>query len=133
MACVALLWSVLPAVDKVSMSHASASVHGLCINAAVASGMFVVMLLRGRGARVLEVRRAPGAFVGAVVFASLALGTQLLALGWVLVSLLEAIKRAVGMAASLVTGRFVFDEQIRATQVFAVVLMAMGVVLVVRG
>ncbi len=133
MASVALLWSVLPAVDKVSMTHASPSVHGLCINAAVAGGMFVVLLVRGRGGRVLEVRQAPGVFVGAALFASLALGTQLLALGWVLVSLLEAVKRALGMAASLVTGRFVFGEQIRVAQILAVVLMAIGVVLVVRG
>jgi drug/metabolite transporter (DMT)-like permease len=133
MASVALLWSVLPAVDKVSMIHASPSVHGLCINAAVASGMFLVLLVRGRAGRVLQVRQAPGVFVGAVIFASLALGTQLLALSWVLVSLFEAVKRALGMAASLVTGRFVFNEHIRAPQVFAVVLMASGVVLVVRG
>ncbi|MCA9595715.1 MAG: DMT family transporter [Myxococcales bacterium] len=133
MACVALLWSLLPAVDKLSMTHASASVHGLVINAAVASGMFVIMLLRGRAGRVREVARAPRVFAGAVLFATLALGTQLLALGWVLVSLFEAVKRATGMTASLITGRLVFHEQVRIPQVAAVLLMATGVVLVVSG
>lgn len=133
MAGVALLWSLSGPLDKRALQHASVSFHATVMTLGVSAGALLV-LWRQRRLSVLSVGRSEWALLAAAMAAtSLALTFQLLAFQGVLVSLVEAMKRAIGSLAALVLGRIVFDERVEALHVAAVAVMVAGVFLLLGG
>jgi len=63
----------------------------------------------------------------------MALGLQFLAIVQMVVSVFEAFKRATGVLVALVLGAFFFGEKVDRTRIIAAIVMALGVVLVLRG
>ena len=89
------------------------------------------LLLAARG-RLGEVGAAPRprpALGLAVLAATAGLGLQLVAIQLTLVGIVEAVKRAVGMASAVAVGRLAFAEPITAGTLAAVLAMAAGVAL----
>lgn len=130
MGIVALLWSLSGVCDKAATAHASASLQGFTQCAGVALALGVYLVARGRVGELGGVRAVPGLYALALGAGVVALGVQLLAYQAALVGLVEAVKRAIGMLAALTIGRIAFGEQVRATQVAAVLVMAAGVALI---
>ncbi len=129
MAVVALAWAGVAVADKACLAHAAVPVHASVQLAGVAVGLTGVLALRGRLGELAGAHRAPGTLATALVTAAAALGLQLLAFRQVLVSLVEATKRAIGLAAALLNGRWFFGEIVTFPQVLAVGTMAIGVAL----
>jgi drug/metabolite transporter (DMT)-like permease len=129
MACVAVLWSVSPVVDKLALRHASVVVHAFAQVAGVALVMAAVLAARGELGRLRDAAQHRPLLAAAIVVGVLALVTQLQALRLVLVSVFEAIKRAIGMSLSVLSGRVLFGEPITLVKLGAVGAMTAGVAL----
>lgn len=127
----AFCWSLTIIFDKMALGHAAASIHGLVVNAAVGLVMVGVLLVRREVGSLAQLKRAPGLLIVAVLIACAAFGLQLLAISLVFVGVVEAIKRAVSLGASVVLGRVLFAEPITLFKVAAVSLMAGGAVSIV--
>jgi len=130
MAAVALLWSITSVADKVGAQNASPAFHALVQVGGMALGLGAWRVMRGQLGQTRSAREHPALLAGAVVAATLALGLQLLAFAYVLVSVVEATKRAVGMFAALAIGRFAFGETLGTVKVIAVIAMTAGTALI---
>ena len=133
-ALTALLWSTTGPLDKLALARAPAQFHGFFLNAAVAVGVFGVLVVQrglGRGLEdVGRVRAVPGPFVLALVVSSAALGLQFLALPLMYVGMIETLKRGIGNVMALLSGRLFFGETVTSRKALAVLLMAVGVGLI---
>ncbi len=126
MTAVAMMWSATAALDKVALGHASVPAHALVQTAGVGGVLLVWLVWRGRLRELAAIRRRAPAYLLAVGFATAAVALQLFAIRVVMVALMETIKRAIGMTASVVVGRAMFREPITAAKIAAVALMAAG-------
>ena len=127
MAGVALLWSLSGPLDKLALHYASVYFHATVMTLGVGAGALLV-LWRQRALQRLSVAKGDWPLLGsATVAVSLALVFQLLAFQGIFVSLVEAMKRALGSLAALVLGRFVFGERVTSVHVAAVATMIAGV------
>jgi len=131
MALVAVLWSASAVLDKAATAASTESVHGFVLCAGIALSLLVWLGARKRLGELKAIRRAPGLWVAATACGTAALALQLVAFQWTLVSLVEAIKRAVGMTMALVIGRLAFDERIPPRRIVAVGVMIVGGALLV--
>lgn len=127
---VALLWSLSGPLDKLALSHASVLFHAIVMTFGVAMGALSILLLQGRVDALRSASNDKRLLVAAMVAVTLALLFQLLAIKGVFVSLVEAFKRSLGSFMAVVLGRIVFGERVRSTQVIAVFVMVVGVVLI---
>lgn len=130
MILVALGWSLTLPLDKLAVRHATPAVHGLALTGGVAVATLFLLFARGRLRDLATARKMPLLLGAAVVCAAFALWTQLVGMQLVWVGLLESVKRGFGSLMALVWGSLLFAERVRSGQLFAVLLMAAGVVLV---
>lgn len=130
---VALCWSMAIIFDKLATAQAPPAVHGTMLNLGVGSVLLLWMTARRDLSRLRQARSALHIWAVAVVVGSIGLGMQLMAVGHLYVAILEAIKRAVGLAMSVILGRLLFKERITGLKVSAVALMAGGAAVVVLG
>lgn len=128
---VALLWSLTAALDKVALAHAPVPFHALVQTGGVGALLLVLLGAQRRLPELGQVRRRPGAYALAVVFAVAGVALGLLAIQLVLVALVETIKRAVGMTMSVLVGRALFGEPVTAAKLVAVALMVAGTAAIV--
>lgn len=133
MTVVAALWALSATFDKAACEHADPALHGMVQCAGVGAAVFAWLVVRGRAGEVRGAFGRPAGLLLAVAFGVAALGLQLLAFKVALVSLVEAVKRAVGMLSALVVGRVVFHESVTPSKVAALVLMVVGVALLKLG
>ena len=130
MAAVALMWSIAPPLDKMAMERSGTAFHAMVLSAGVAAGLGLLLAGQGRLRSVAAARRRPTLMVAALAASALALGTQLVAMRMVLVSVVETVKRGLGNAIAVAFGAAVFDETVGRWQWGAVVLMGVGVALI---
>ncbi|PRP90098.1 4-amino-4-deoxy-L-arabinose-phosphoundecaprenol flippase subunit ArnE [Enhygromyxa salina] len=130
MAGVALCWGVTMTLDKQALAYAAVPVHALVQLFGLLVAALAYLAVRGQ-LRELAVPRSqwPGLAL-ATVTGAIALGVQLVAVQWILVSVLETVKRALGLVSAVVFGKLIFDEAITLTKAVAICVMAVGVVLV---
>ena len=118
------------ALDKASLAHAEGLFHGFVLNGAVAVAILPWFLARGGLAQVRNLPRIALPLAVALVVGVLALGLQLRALTVVPVSLVETVKRGLGLVLAIGLGRAVFDEPVTRPKLAAATLMAAGVALI---
>lgn len=133
MVLVAVLWSVAISCDKLAIERATPALHALVLFAGIGLAALLGLAAQRRLGDLSAVRQTPWSFPGALLVGTVALGLQFLVLQWVLVGVVETVKRGIGNTAAVVLGRAVFGEAITAQKVAAVVLMAAGVALVMLG
>jgi drug/metabolite transporter (DMT)-like permease len=127
---VAVAWSITAALDKVALQSAPPAFHGLVQTAGI-GGLVLVMLVWQRRLGELRPPRSALRWLGAGIVASYAaMGLQFVALGYALVTLFEATKRAVGMALALGLGHLLFKEELSWAKAGAIAFMGAGVALV---
>lgn len=124
---VALLWSLGSVVDKRALVYATQPMHAAAQCAGIPLLLSCWLAARGRLGELRGIGAVRGRYVAAVVAGALGLGLQLVAISLTLVSLVETIKRALGMVLSLVNGRLFLGEPITAGKVGGVVLLAAGI------
>ena len=108
-------------------------VHALVVDAGVALCLLAWITLRGRVRALAEVAGHARLLGLGVIIGALALAFQLLALQVLLVGVLETIKRALELVASVLIGRLAFAEPLTASKLAGVVLMALGTASVMLG
>lgn len=129
MTTAALLWSVSLPLDKMAVGLSSPAFHGLVLTSGISVGALAILAQRRRLHELAEVRGCRGIFLVALTASTLALGLQLVAIQWVLVSLVETAKRGVGNLAAVLLGRSFFREPLTLAKVGAALLMSVGVAL----
>jgi drug/metabolite transporter (DMT)-like permease len=130
MLMVAGLWSLVAVFDKAALAHATPALHGAFQCAGVGLAAFGLLVARGRTRELADVRAVRGTLLLAAVVSALALGLQFLAFQRTYVSSVEALKRTLGMLASLLSGRLFFGEPLGARKAAGVAGMAAGVTLI---
>lgn len=130
MLLVAFCWSVTPPLDKLAFQRASVPFHAFVLCGGVAVALLAVLALQRRLADLGQVSRAPWIYAGALGISTVALGVQFVAYGMMAVAFVETLKRGVGNVLALVWGMWLFGEEVGRTQVWAVVLMGVGVGLI---
>jgi len=129
-ALTAFLWSLTIPLDKMAVERGNAPFHGIVLTAGVAVGVLAVLVFQRGLGDLGTVRRVPGIYALALVVSTLALALQLLALPQVFVGTVETLKRGIGNVAALVSGRVFFHEPVTLRKLWAVVVMAVGVALI---
>ncbi|HBL26859.1 MAG TPA: hypothetical protein DD490_08500, partial [Acidobacteria bacterium] len=130
MAGTALLLSLTIPLDKLAVAQASPPFHGLVLTAGIALGALAVLAVQNRWSELAGLRRGRLLFVMALLSSTLALGFQLVALQYVLVGLIETLKRGIGNLLAVFLGRAVFGERVTPGKLTAALLMAAGVALI---
>ena len=127
---VALMWSLTMALDKMAVSAASPSFHGIVLNVGVALALVIFALMRGRLGEFRDLGNRPGLLLAGVLLSVGALALQLLAIKLVWVGFVETMKRGVGSFLALLWGRLNFHEPLEAQRFAAVMQMGIGVALI---
>ena len=130
MAVVAFLWSLVVPLDKIAIGHSNSPFHGMVLSVGVTLGALAALLVQGRIKDIADFRLRPALVTAMMICASVALAFQLLSIQFVLVSLVETIKRAIGCFMAIALGRLVFGESITVHKTFAVAAMVVGVTLI---
>jgi len=130
MVAVAFLWALCIPLDKLSVERSSGPFHGLVLNAGVALGTLIGLAARGRLRELAQVRTVRGPFAASLAVSAAALGLQLIAIQYLLVGLVETLKRGIGNLLAVLLGRLLFAEPVTVRKVGAVALMVAGVALV---
>jgi len=135
---VAALFAVAAPLDKVGLRFASVGFHSATVTL-VAGTIIGAYALRPSRAGALgrepeggrpRGRSEVGWVIAAVVVMAIAHVTQLVAIQSLPVSLVESLKRGIGMSMAVVVGRVFFAEPITASKVAALVLMLGGALVV---
>lgn len=132
MALVALLWSGFGVVDRAALQHAAPPAHALGMT--IGSFLILTSLLAMRG-ELSDLVVAPSLrprLAAAVATLGGAYTLQLLALRTELVGVVEAIKRGIGLPASVLLGAWMLGEPVHPVRIGAVGIIALGVVWLTR-
>lgn len=127
MAVVALLFALVPVVDKVCLRYVPASEHGFLQSLVSAAVLGVWIKIRGGGESFTKVRSNLKWFIAAVLFATSAVYFQLWSIQTVPVGIFEALKRSYGLIAALALGYFFFKEPLTKAKAILVLLMGVGI------
>ena len=129
MIIVAALFGAVVALDKWALQAANVPTHAVVQIVAASTVMALIAWARGELGTMREAPRMAGVLLGSTVAAVAALGLQLVATGFIFVSSIEAIKRVVGLVASVVNGRVFFGEPVQARKLASIAVMMAGVAL----
>ena len=130
---VAFLWSSSLAFDKVALPHASAAAHAFVLTCGSSALLLGWVSLRGElgEVRTALVNPPPILLIALVGVALAAVALQMLSLRWLLVAVVETLKRGIGVLASILFGNLFFGEPITVQKLVAGALMAVGTVVLV--
>lgn len=124
---VAGLLSLTATLDKAAMLHAPVAVHALLQALMAASGLLIMLAAQGRLKELSAIQVHKLHYLMAVLCTCGAISAQLFAYQMILVSIVEAIKRSVGLLLAILNGRVFFGEAITKTKLTSIVLMGTGV------
>jgi len=130
MTIVAFFWSLTPVVDKLGLRHANVSLYAFiqCLGIALAVVIYSVI---NKSSFALSAFRNHRLDLGlAALTGALALATQFVAVQAMAVGLFEALKRAIGLLASLALGAIFFQEKITPEKISGVICMGIGIALI---
>ncbi|MCB9742902.1 MAG: DMT family transporter [Alphaproteobacteria bacterium] len=130
---VAALWSLTMVLDKLCLTQASVPSHALLHVAGMATGILLLLAGRGRLSALGAARAHWRPYLAAILVVGLATASQYFAIRTMLVSEVEAIKRATGLAGAVLNGWLLFGEPVTSAKLLAIAVMASGVVAVVLG
>lgn len=132
MAGVAALWSLGTVLDKACLGHADPAFHATAMASGCAALLTATLVVRGRTAELRIPRDARPRLAVGILALGVAYSLQLVALGTVLVGVVEGVKRGVGLSASVLTGWAFFGERPTPGRAARVVILVAGVALLVR-
>lgn len=127
---VSLMWSLAMPLDKLAVTAAGPSFHGVVLNVGVAVALVLLATARGKLSEFGDLRHRPGLLVFGILISVVALSLQLMAIKMVWVGFVETMKRGVGSFLALLWGRLIFDEAFDRQRFVAVAAMGLGVALI---
>lgn len=127
MFAVAGCWALVASCDKAASGASSPAFHALTIYAGMAAVLLPVLVWRRT-----PLTAAPGTvpwLVFGIAAGLLAIVTQFAAMQDLLVGLVEAVKRMVGLVVAVLVGRFAFGEPVGPARLAAIAAMGVGTAL----
>lgn len=129
MIIVALLWSITVGLDKICLKNTTLAPHLLIQTLMTLLGLSPWFFFK-RKQENLFIRDLPfGLLIFSAAAVTIAFSTQLVAIQEIYVGLFEALKRSVGITASVILGRIFFQEEISWQKISSIGLLILGVVL----
>ena len=132
MLVVAACFAASTTIDKAALEFANEPTHALAQTGGLGLTLLVYLAARGELRQFAGVKEAKGLGVGMVLLALGALALQLRALQQADPSVVETIKRTIGLILSIATGRLFFGEAVARSKVVAVAFMIAGTLLLAR-
>jgi drug/metabolite transporter (DMT)-like permease len=133
MSCVALLWSISVALDKLALASADVSFHALYLSSVGAALLGALLLVRREGAELRALTSHLPAYLSALALLGVAILAQLVAFTITEVATVETLKRALGMICAVAFGRLFFAETITRRDLLVIALMIVGTALLIVG
>ena len=131
MIAVALCWASTLTFEKLALRYAMVPIHALSLSVLMGILMFIILMLQGSLSELKEIAHYKKLYLWAIISSSLATGTQLIAITVVQVGVVEAIKRSIGLALSVVSGWLFFKEPPTLVKQLAIAWMGVGVLILV--
>lgn len=128
---VALCFAGVVTLDKAALRYATVPMHGVYVSVCTTAGLLALLAARRKLSELSELRGRWRMVAFSAVVLLMAFGFQLLALQLWLVSVVEGVKRAVGLTSALVVGRILFSEPLTTGKLVAIGLMIAGMALLV--
>lgn len=133
MIIVALIWSFTPVMDKLATDASSVPFHGASQQLGITLLLMLWVALKGRLRRTFSQSWPHASMLTLTALAATAaMGLQLLTLQVALASVMEAVKRAVGLVMAMILGHLVFKERLSLGKWLAATLMGVGTTLVLE-
>jgi drug/metabolite transporter (DMT)-like permease len=125
---VSLIWSLTPVLDKECLKYTGVYLHGFLQSFGMLL-LFPLILLNSKNYKLTLMKKI---HYDLTIFLIVILGfltafIQLMALQYVFVAELEALKRGIGIALSLGFGYFIFKEEVNLKKIFSVIIIICGV------
>lgn len=131
MIIVAILWAAGIVLDKIATRHASLGAHAAWLNGSIGLVALVRLAAGRKLGRLADIRGSVGWMSLAIAAATFGMAAQLAAIQVVLTGVVEAMKRAIGIVASVISGRVAFGEAVTLPKLCAVGLIACGSIFVI--
>lgn len=120
-------WAVVGPFDKTATLASSPAFHGMAVNLGMGLALVPALLRPGQGLRPLAAR--PGLLLVACAVGVVAILAQFEVMRHALVSLVEAVKRMIGMLMAVAVGRLAFGEPVGGRKLAAIAVMCGGTAL----
>ena len=131
MVAVSLCWAATLTFDKLALNHAAVPMHALMQSMLMGINLWIILAIRGSLDQLKKISKHKKLYLWAVITSCLATGTQLMAITTVQVGVVEAIKRSLGLALSVLSGWIFFKEPPTLMKQISVLWMGIGVLIVV--
>ena len=131
MVAVSLCWAATLTFDKLALNYAAVPMHALMQSMLMGISLWIILAIRGSLSELKKISQYKKLYIWAVITSCLATGTQLMAITVVQVGVVEAIKRSLGLALSVLSGWIFFKEPPTLMKQLSVLWMGVGVLIVV--
>lgn len=131
MGAVSFLWAATLTFDKLALNYADVPMHALMQSLLMGLSLWVILAIRGSLSELKKISQHKKLYLWAVLTSCLATGTQLMAITTIQVGVVEAIKRSIGLALSVLNGWFLFKEPPTVMKQLSILWMGIGVLIVV--
>lgn len=131
MIVVALCWASTLTFEKLALRYADVPMHAFALSVLMGSLILLILILKGSLKELKGITRYKNLYLWAIFMSSLATGTQLVAITIIPVGVVEAIKRSLGLALSVLSGWLFFKETPTLAKQAAIAWMGIGVLILV--
>ena len=131
MIAVALCWASTLTFDKLALRHASVPMHALLLSVLMGLTLLLILALRRSLHELSGITHHKRLYFWSILTGCLATGAQLIAITMIQVGIVEAIKRSIGLALSVLSGWLFFKEPPTLIKQIAIAWMGVGVLILV--
>ena len=131
MIIVALCWASTLTFEKLALRYASVPMHAFSLSVLMGFFLFAILIMMGSLKELRSITHHKKLFLWAIITSSLATATQLVAITVIPVGVVEAIKRSLGLALSVLNGWLFFKEAPTLAKQLAIAWMGVGVLILV--
>ena len=132
MLLVALIWSLTPVLDKKCLQYTDVYLHGYFQSIGWIIIIPYFFLNKKISLSNLTNRNTKHLIAGIAIIGSVVSLTQLIALTYNMVPILESFKRSIGIILSLVFGYYFFKEKVNFKKTISVIIMVSGLYLLIN-
>jgi len=131
MLIVAILWSATAPLDKMSMGLSSPATHAFIQVCMIAAVMITYVVTSRQLTKLMASRHNLTAASLASLSAGIAYGCQLVAYQLTMISVVESLKRVIGVLSALILGSLLLKENLTKQHFLGIILVCIGVPLII--
>ena len=130
--CVTIIWSIIPVLDKKSLTYTDIYLHGF-LQSLLIVFLLLIFIKTPITKKIIKLKKKKEIFLFLllIIFSFLTTLLQFLALKINLVPILEVFKRAIGILLALYFGYFFFNEKINKQKIISIIVITLGLLFVI--